>query len=149
MADLALPLALIGGGLKIYGSMKAGAQNKAAAYAAAHEEEIAGAAKELQIREAARKAIGEQLAAQGSNGFMGGTGSALDALTESQVNMALDVQRVRRAAASKALSLRTTGNMARSQGVLDAVGALVGTGSQVAGMSADWAQVKPAAAGGY
>lgn len=142
MAELALPLAIVGGGLKAYSSYTAGKQNKRALRAQAIEEQTAGAAKELRIRENARKAIGEQVAAQFSNGFQGGTGSALEALTESQVNAALDALQVRREAAARAAGMRSEGDMRARQGTLDAVGALIGAGSAIAGMNADWGAVR-------
>lgn len=140
----ALPMILtIGSGLvKGAGALAAGAQNKRALYGQAHEEELAAAEQELRIRETARKAIGEQIAGQFSNGFQGGTGSALEALTESQVNMTLDALRVRRAGMAKAMSLRAEGDMRKRQGVFDAVGAVLGTAGDVMGMKGDWAQAK-------
>lgn len=142
MTAFALPLAVIGGAYKIGSSYIAGKQNKKALYAQSREELAAGAAKELRIRETARKAIGEQVAAQFSNGFLGGTGSALEALTESQVNATLDALQVRREASARAQGLRSEGDMRARQGTLDAVGALVGTASAISGMQADWAAVR-------
>jgi len=134
----------------------AGKQNQTALYAQAREEEIAGSAQELQVRGEARKAIGQQLAAQASNGFMPGTGSALDALTESQVNAALDAMQVRRDAAGKARALRSEGDQRRREGRLGLVEGLIGAGSKYVSMRNDWADARrgqspaaSAAAGGY
>jgi hypothetical protein len=71
-------------------SYEAGKFNRATANTEAIEIERYGAQEELRVRDAARQAIGNQVAAQGANGFQQGTGSALDALQESQVNAALD-----------------------------------------------------------
>ncbi len=145
-----VPMALSIGGslLKARAANKAGNAQQKVAYGQALEEETAGAAQELQIREAARKAIGAQAAAGSSNGFRGDTGSALDAITESQTNMVLDAMRVRREAASKARSLREQGNQARSAGRMSAIESLIGGASSVIGMRSDWAAVHaPYAAG--
>lgn len=103
---------LIGG----MGGYEAGKYNQAVANTEAIEIERQGAADELRVRQAARAAMGAQVAAQGANGFAQGTGSALDALAESQVNAALDAMTVRRAAASEARSRRIAGSIARAQG---------------------------------
>ncbi|WP_374414290.1 hypothetical protein [Novosphingobium colocasiae] len=106
----------------------------------AREEQNAGAAQSLRIREQARKVIGEQLAAQSSNGFEGGTGSALDALTESQVNAALDAMTVIRDAGTKAQALRYEAKMKRTEGWFALANGVLGAGSSVSGMKDDWAQ---------
>ncbi len=145
-----VPMALMIGSslLKARAANKAGNAQKKVADGQALEEETAGAAQELQIREAARKAIGAQVAAGSSNGFRGDTGSALDAITESQTNMVLDAMRVRREAASKARSLREQGSQARSAGRMSAIESLIGGASSVIGMRSDWAAVHaPYAAG--
>lgn len=138
------PIALAIGGslLKARAANKAGNDQRKLSYGQALEEETASAAQELQIRESARKAIGQQLAAQSSNGFLGGTGSGLDALAESQTNALLDAMRVRREAAARAASLRSQGNQARSAGRMSAVESLIGGASQVLGMKSDWAAVQ-------
>lgn len=140
----ALPMALAIGGslLKAHGANKAGNENRKIAYGQAREEEAAGSARELRIRESSRKAIGDQLAAQSSNGFQGGTGSALDALAESQTNAVLDAMTVRREAASRAKSLRASGDQARSAGRMSAVQSLIGGASAALGMKADWAAAR-------
>lgn len=149
MAHL-IPMALMVGGtlLKAHAANKAGNQQKRTLDAQALEEETAGAAQEIQIREAARKAIGAQAAAGSSNGFRGDTGSALDALGESQTNAVLDAMRVRREAAGKARSYREQGSQARSAGRMSAVDSLIGGAGSVIGMKSDWAAVQaPYAAG--
>ena len=143
-------MALTIGG-KVFGGIaknKAGKQNQKALYGQAREEEIAGAEQELRIRSAARKSIGEQLAAQASNGFMGGTGSALDALTESQVNAALDALTVRREVAGKARSLRAEGDQRRKEGKNGLIEGLLGAASSAASMGSDWASARAGSSSG-
>jgi len=118
---------------------KAGQQNQAALYGQAIEEENAGNAQALRIKEQARRAIGEQVAAQWGNGFTGGSGSALDALTESQVNATMDMMQVRRDAEAKARSLRTEGDQRASAGKWALAESIVGAGAKLFGASADWA----------
>ena len=133
----------IGGNIiKGVGSFVAGQSNAKALHAAAKEEGIAGAAQEAQIREVARKAIGEQVAGQFSNGFQGGTGSALDALQESAVNAAIDAMRVRREASLRAENLRKQGHQAAVQSWFDLASGLLGAGSNAQGMKADWAAAR-------
>ena len=122
---------LIGG----VGAYEAGKYNQATANTEAIETERAGAAQELQIREAARQAIGQQVAAQGSNGFAMGTGSAIDALAQSQVNAALDALTLRRQAAAQARAKRISGSIARAQGDNALVQGMLGA----AATSIDWA----------
>lgn len=143
-------MALTIGG-KMFGGIaknKAGKQNQKALYGQAREEEIAGAEQELRIRSAARKSIGEQLAAQASNGFQGGTGSALDALTESQVNAALDALTVRRDVAGKARSLRAEGDQRRKEGKNGLIEGLLGAASSAASMGSDWASARAGSSSG-
>lgn len=141
------PALMIGG--KLFGGIaanKAGKKSKAAAYAQATEEERAGEAQALRLRDTARKAIGEQLAGQFSNGFFGGTGSALDALTESQVNAALDVAQLRRDAAGRARAYRAEGDQRAAEGKNALIGSLIGSAAAGFGANQDWAQAR--AAGG-
>jgi len=139
-----LPSILAVGGSIFGGSAKnaAGQQNQQALYAQATEEEAAGAAQETRIREQARKAIGEQSASLSANGFQGDSGSALDALTESQINATLDALNVRRQAAAKARALRAEGDIRASEGKNGLISGLIGAGSAAAGMMHDWAAVK-------
>lgn len=139
-----LPMALMAAGKIVQGvgQLKAGNAAKNAAFAQAQEAENAGAAQELRIRDSARKAIGEQLASQFGNGMMGGSGSALDALTESQVNAAMDALQVRRDVAMRAASLRASGKQAQSEGRWGMAGSLLGAASSALGMKEDWAQAR-------
>ena len=108
----------------------------------AREEQNAGAAQSLRVAEEARRAIGQQLAAQNANGFVGGSGSALDALTESQVNAALDAMTIRRDAAVKAAGLRSEARDQKRQGWFSLAEGLLGAGSSYAGMKDDWTQAR-------
>lgn len=131
---------LIGG----VGAYEAGKFNQATANTEAIETERAGAADELRVREAARLAIGTQVAAQGSNGFAQGTGSALDALTQSQINSTLDAMNVRRQAAAQARAKRISGSIARAQGENALTQGMLGA----AATSIDWASSRNAAQAG-
>lgn len=123
---------------------EAGKYNRAVAETEAIEQERAGAAEEGRVREAARVAIGQQLAAQGSNGFAMGTGSAVDALMQSQVNAALDAMTVRRDAALRARSARTAGAIAKAQGDNALLAGMMGAAARVT----DWASSKTSVAAG-
>lgn len=122
--------------LKGVAANKAGKQNRRAAYAQAREEERTGEAQALRIRDEARRAMGEQIAGQFANGFMGGTGSALDALSESQINATVDMLEVRRQAQAKAQSLRAEGDQARQQGRFALASGILGAASTAV---SDWA----------
>lgn len=140
----AIPMVLAAGGKLIQGvaAMKAGKRNARAAYGQAIEEERAGAAQELRIRDAARAAMGEQVGAQFANGFQGGSGSALDALAESQINAAMDALTIRRETAAQARSLRAQGDNAKAEGKMALLGSIIDAGSTVGGFAADWASAK-------
>lgn len=128
--------------VKGVGAFAAGQANARALHAAAKEEGIAGAAQEAQIREVSRKAIGEQVAGQFSNGFQGGTGSALDALHESAVNAAIDAMRVRREASLRAENLRKQGHHAAVQSWFDLASGILQAGTSWAAMKSDWAAAR-------
>lgn len=121
---------------------EAGRFNQKLADVEAVETERAGAVEESRVREAARMAIGEQVAAQGSNGFAQGTGSALDALSQSQVNAALDALNVRREAAARARAARVSGRIARAQGDNALVVGMIGAASAASSGRSDWAAAK-------
>jgi hypothetical protein len=131
-----------GGLIKGIGGIAAGRQQQQALVEQGRQENIAGNLQATRIREQARRALGEQVGGQFANGFQGGTGSALDDLSESQINSTLDALQTRRDAATKAASLYTQGNMARRSAGWDAVAGLVGTGSDLYGMHQDWARAQ-------
>ena len=124
-----------------------GKANKKIAEINAVDAEREGAAEEERIRWAARAAMGQQIAAQGSNGFQIGTGSALDAIGESQINATLDALNARRRAAAQARSLRTGGAFAMSAGKNAMTAGLFGAASNLA-QGADWTMSKSGASGG-
>lgn len=128
--------------VKGVGGFVASRQQSKALKAQALEEENAGAAQAGRIREQARSAIGEQLAGQASNGFSGGTGSALDAVLESQTNAVLDAMSIQRDAAGRARSLRADAKMRRTEGYFALASGMLGAASSVSGMQDDWAQAK-------
>jgi hypothetical protein len=94
-------------------SWRAGMANANALNAGADGVLRQGAAQESDVRYQSRKAIGAQAAAQWSNGFMGGTGSALDSVYESQVSAALDALRIRQGAQDQANSMNFQARLAR------------------------------------
>lgn len=91
-----------------------------------------GAAEEETAREANRKGVGAQLVAQGGSGFEMGTGTALDALLESQINGILDALTIRRGAASRAASLRMGGQVANLEAKGRATGEFFGAAASIA-----------------
>jgi hypothetical protein len=125
-------------------SYEAGKFNRATANTEAIEIERYGAQEELRVRDAARQAIGNQVAAQGANGFQQGTGSALDALQESQVNAALDALTVRRSTAAQARSKRIAGAIAKAQGDNALVQGMLGATAT----AVDWADQRSSARAG-
>jgi hypothetical protein len=138
--------------VKGIGGFVASRQQSKALKSQAREEENAGSAQALRIREQAREAIGDQLAGQASNGFLGGSGTALDSVLESQTNAALDAMTVQRDAAMKARSLRAEAKMKRTEGYFSLASGMLGAASSVSGMRDDWAQARrgstPASSGG-
>jgi hypothetical protein len=140
----ALPAALMAAGsiAKGIGGYAAGRSQRRTFNQQAVEELNAGASEELRIRDSARMAMGEQIAAQFSNGMQGGTGSALDALAQSQINAALDAARVRREHAGKAASMRAQGKQAARAGSMSLLEGFFGAGSAVLGARSDWAAAR-------
>ena len=146
----------VSAGLKMAGQIvqgvagySAGLASKRAAYQSAKEAEQDAVDQETRIRENARKAIGGQIAAQGSNGFQMGTGSALDALMESQTNAVLDALVVRRRAASEARARRIEGDQAKKNGTFDLISGVFGAVETAAVAKQDWASAKSGQSGSY
>jgi DNA-binding helix-hairpin-helix protein with protein kinase domain len=110
----------------------------------AAEDERATTAEIERMRDEQRAAIGVQLAAQVSNGIEGGSGTALDALRQSQINAALDVIEVRRQGAARAKALREGAKSSRLQGQLSLLSGVLGAGSSYIKTSSDWAQERKA-----
>jgi hypothetical protein len=124
------------------GGLLAGNANSKALKKQSRETLVQGAAEETRIREAARATMGDQIAAQFSNGFQGGTGSALDALRESKINATLDALEIRRQAMGKAAALRAEAKQQKLQGKFALLSGILGAGSSIAKGSADWADAR-------
>lgn len=145
----ALPFAAAAGSLvQGVGGMIAGHKNKKRAFAAGREEIRAAGEEEREVRKNARRAIGAQLAAQWSNGLEGGTGSALDALRESQLEAALDAMEARRQGQSRNAALRSQGKAAEREGYFSGASALLGAASSYNSMKTDWAQARTGSTAG-
>lgn len=122
------------------GGLLAGNKAKKRAFAQAREEELSANEEERESRISARRAIGSQLAAQWGNGLEGGTGSALDALRESQIEAALDAAEIRRQGTAKGASLRAEGKAAQAEGRFGMASAMLGAASGYGKDKSDWAQ---------
>lgn len=116
--------------------------NAAQADAAATDALRTATADEEMVRERARKVMGEQVASQFANGFQGGTGSALDALAESQVNATLDALRIRRDARARASSYQYQAKMERRKGLYSLASGILGAGSAMYQQQQDWAAAR-------
>lgn len=124
------------------GGFMAGSANKKAAFAEAREERLTALEEERQARLDARRTIGEQLGAQWGNGMEGGSGSALDALRESQIESALDVLTLQRRGATRSKALEAEGRAAATQGKFALASGLLGAASTYGKMRSDWAQAQ-------
>src|SRR5690606_29606823 len=124
------------------GGFMAGQSNKKAAFGQAKEEVRAAAEEEHEIRKDARRKIGAQLAAQWSNGLEGGSGTALDALRESQLEAALDAMAVRRMGASRARALRAQGKAEAREGYFSLASGILGAAGAEHQRRVDWAQAR-------
>lgn len=140
----AVPMILMGAGKLVQGvgGLKAGNANARTLNRQSREELAAGVAEEARVRDAARATDGELIAAQFSNGMMGGTGSALDYLRESKVNASLDMLEIRRQAMGKAMQLRAQAKQQKTQGRFALLEGILGAGSSIASMNADWADAR-------
>lgn len=123
-------------------SWRAGMANASALNAGADGVLRQGAAQESDVRYQSRKAIGAQAAAQWSNGFMGGTGSALDSIYESQVSAALDALRIRQGAQDQANSMNFQARMAREGAWFGLAGGLIGAAKAGAQQATDWGNAR-------
>ena len=129
-------------------SYEAGRYNKKVAEQNAISAEREGAANVARIREAARQAMGQQIGAQAANGFQIGTGSALDSLTESQINATLDALNARREAQSRAIGYRVQGAQAMAAGKNAFTAGMFNAASTVLDYKADWASARSGTSGG-
>ena len=124
------------------GGLLAGNANSKALKKQSRETLASGVAEEARIREAARGTMGDQIAAQFSNGMMGGGGSALDALRESKINSTLDALEIRRQAIGKAQALNAQAKQAKTEGRFALASGILGAGSSIASGRADWADAR-------
>lgn len=92
-----------------------------------------GAAQVADVRQQARMAAGEAIAAQGTSGFQIGTGSALDVLRETEINAQLDMMRLRTRAQTQYSGLQFQAKMAKREGVFKAINAGLKVAAQIAG----------------
>jgi hypothetical protein len=126
----AAPFAAVAGSLvKGVGGLMAGNAKKKADFRQARDERLTALANENDVRDQARKTIGAQLAGQFSNGFEGGSGTALDALRESQVNAALDAMAVRRQGIGRSDALEAEGRQAQTEGRFALASGVLGAAS--------------------
>lgn len=89
-----------------------------------------GVADSARVRDAARYAAGEAVAAQAENGVQIGTGSALDLLRENKLNAELDMMTVRTKAGNTARSWRDRQALAKAEARDALTGALLSTAEQ-------------------
>ncbi|GGD73870.1 hypothetical protein [Croceicoccus mobilis] len=141
----AIPAALAVGGRVIQGigAYQAGKANSKALMAERRDTMREGADRELQSRAEARSKIGEQVAASFANGFEGGSGTALNALKQSQINAAMDVLTIRRETQGRAAGLKAQAKQEKRRGKFALIEGILSAGSAAAG--ADWGS--PAKAG--
>lgn len=107
---------------------------------AARDERVSGLADRNRLREEVRSAIGEQLAAQVSNGLEGGSGTALDALRQSQIEGALDALELRRQSEMRAAAMRAEAKNAKRAGTFALLQGVMGAASSAYQGQSDWAQ---------
>lgn len=135
-------VAAVGQVVQGVGGLLQGNANSRALKRQSREELIAGAEEESRVRDAARATMGDQIAAQFSNGFQGGSGSALDALRESKVNATLDALAIRRTAMGKARALTSQAKQAKTEGRFALLSGILQAGSTVARQQTDWADAR-------
>lgn len=137
-----LPAALAVAGPLIQGvsGKLAAAKNAKRLTAQAREEDQAGLEDRNRAREDIRSQIGAQLAAQVSNGLEGGSGTALDALRQSQIDGVLDVLELRRQGNLRARSLRQQASDTRRAGNFALLEGVIGAGSAAFKANSDFAQ---------
>lgn len=139
----AAPVLAIGSSLiQGVGGMMAGQSNKKRLFAQADEEIGAAQAQERELRRDARRTIGAQLAAQWGNGFEGGSGTALDAVRESELEAVLDAREIRRQGVARYNSLRKQGKQEAREGAFSLASSMVGAASSFGQMKSDWAQAR-------
>lgn len=96
-------------------------------------------AQQQQVRDAARAAMGDQIASQGASGLALGTGSALDALHQSAINAQLDAMELRRKGAIQKTDYDIQRFNAKAQGTAAFVGGIVDAASSAFSAGANYA----------
>lgn len=144
MSFLPAALAIAGPLINGVSRMSAANANARRLTAQAADERMAGVEERNRARDEIRSAIGVQLAAQVSNGLEGGTGTALDALRQSQIEGALDVLEMRRQTESRARSLTTQAKDQRREGRFALLEGVIGSASAHFKGKSDWAQERRA-----
>lgn len=144
MAFLPAALAIAGPLISGVGRMSAANANARRLDAQAAEERRSGVEDRNRLREDVRAAIGTQLAAQVSNGLEGGSGTALDALRQSQIEGALDVLELRRQTEMRARSLNVQAKDQRREGRFALLEGVIGAAAAGYKAKSDWAQERRA-----
>lgn len=144
MSFLPAALAIAGPLIKGAAGFAAGNRNSKRLLAQRDEEQRSAVADRNRTRDDIRSQIGVQLAAQVANGLEGGSGTALDALRQSQIEGALDVLEMRRQGDLRARSLEVAAKDARREGRMALVEGVIGAGSSFFKNKSDWAQERRA-----
>ena len=138
----AVPLMIAGGLVKAVGGVRAGMFNNEVSKVQAAEELALGNAEAMQVRDAARATMVNQLGAMAESGFTIGDGSALTALEQSLLGREVDMMQARRNAAGKAAGIRAQGKMALQQSIFGAAESLIGAAGAVGNYRADYAAAR-------
>lgn len=133
-----IPLMVAGTFLKSIGGLSAASQNSAALNMQMQEERLLGMDEQERIREAARAAMGRQLASQGETGFATGTGSALNAIQESFINRELDILTSRRNTAGRVAAMQYQKKTMMQQAQMNVLSEAIGAAGQIANYRAQY-----------
>ena len=142
LSNAAMGLGAVGKLIQGVGAYSAGKQSQQILDTEAQQTSAVGVQQELQLRSSARAAIGDQVAGQFANGFLGGTGSALDLLHQSQVNAAADVLNLRSQWTSKAAAQREQGTLDAETGTNALIGSLFSAAGGLAKQKEDWTSAR-------
>ncbi len=143
----ALPFLALGSGIaKGVGGLMAGNSRAKSLRGQAREERVAASGQIRRVREDARRKIGEQYALLAGSGLEGAAsgGTAMDALRESQVEVALDVLELRRQGVTRSQALDREAKLAKREGRFALVEGILGGATEAFGMQSDWAQARRA-----
>ncbi len=119
--------------------LRQGSYNKAIADQNALTARRDASAEEAQVRQQVRQTMGQQLVAAGSSGFEMGTGSTLDALTESQVNGMVDQLTLRRRGEASARGFEQQGQLAKMQAKTQATAKFFGAAKSLTDTATSYA----------